>query len=270
MSMDWDTGWYNCFRDWATWPWTWSQLSYFIHGMADQSGLVQEWLALPMDEKDVYLPDGRPVLIVTPDLRFPQGTTVEEQRANSGQRFRIASASQQGDTWKVPTRGTWRWSWYKPPPTYGAINEKEQPEILLTEMRLLKAEALYRSGDLAGAAAIVNETRVPAGLSPTDAGGTNAECVPRLPDGSCGDLWEMLKWEKRMENAWTGIAGGNWYLDGRGWGDLWKDTPLQLPMPCQEAEVLQITPCNTFGGPGGEMSSPGSTYAFPFENGGGS
>jgi len=75
----------------------------------------------------------------------------------------------------------------------------------------------------------------------------------------------MLKWEKRMETVWTGINMVGWFWDGRGWGDLWKDTPLQHPVPCQEMEVLQMLPCASYGGPGGEMGSPGSTYAFPFE-----
>jgi hypothetical protein len=74
----------------------------------------------------------------------------------------------------------------------------------------------------------------------------------------------MLKWEKRMETVWTGIAGVNWYLDGRGWGDLWRDTPLHLPLPCGEAELL-LLPCKTVGGPAGPMGSPGSVYEFPFE-----
>ena len=266
MVMDWDGGWYNLFLDYATWPWSWSQLPYFSYGMADQSGDVLEWLALEMDEKHAIFADGRPVRIVTPDLRFPQGSTIAEQRANPGTLFRVATQGQEGDTWTRPDRGPWRWSWYKPPPMYMATDEREQPEIRLAEMRLLKAEALYRQGNRAGAAAIVNETRVAAGLSPTDAGGTNAECVPRLPGGSCGDLWEMLKWEKRMETVWTGVAGASWFFDGRGWGDLWKDTPLQFPIPCQEVEVLQILPCESFGGPGGLMGSPGSTYNYPHEH----
>jgi len=269
MTMDPDAGWYNVFLDYATWPWTWSQLPYFSYGMADQSGDVLEWLALEMDDKHAIFADGRPVRIVTPDRRFPQGSTIAEQRSNPGTLFRVATEEQEGDTWRRPDRGVWRWSWYKPPPMYLATDEREQPEIRLAEMRLLRAEALYHQGDRAGAAAIVNETRVAAGLSPTDANGTNAECVPRLPDGSCGDLWEMLKWEKRMETVWTGVAGANWFLDGRGWGDLWKGTPLQFPVPCQEVEVLQILPCESFGGPGGEMGSPGSTYDYPHEHDGG-
>ena len=114
-------------------------------------------------------------------------------------------------------------------------------------------------------AAIVNETRTLYGLSATDAGGTNESCVPKLPDGSCGDLWEMLKWEKRHETQWTGVAGGNWWFDGRGWGDLWIDTPLQLPIPCQELHLMHLLPCNGYGGPGGPMGSAGSSYNFPFE-----
>ena len=268
LHMDWNTNWENSFLHYATYP-NWSQLAYFMYGMADQGGDVSEWLSLPLTEKSYQFADGRPVLIVTPDLRFPQGTTVEEQRGNPGTYFRITPASQVGDTWQKPGRGTWRWSWYKPGYgrglDYGSLGVLDQPEITLAEMRLLKAEGLYRTGDRAGAANIINETRVPSGLNATDASGTNTSCVPKLPDGSCGDLWEMLKWEKRMETVWTGVAGAAWFFDGRGWGDLWKGTPLQFPISCPELHVLELLPCNTFGGPGGELSSPGSTYNFPFE-----
>jgi hypothetical protein len=271
LEMDWDAGWMNGFLRFST-DWRMGQLPYFIYGMADQSGDVAEWYALPLAEKRERLPDGRPVLIVTPDLRFPQGSTVEEQRANAGRYFRIILPIEEAgvnSSWWHPERGTWRWSWYKASYNrgldYWGFKTKDQPEITLAEMRLLKAEGLYRTGDLAEAAAIVNETRVAAGLNPTDLSGTNTSCVPRLPDGSCGNLWEMLKWEKRMEMVWTGIAGVGWFFDGRGWGDLWRDTPLQLPVPCLEMELLGVESCDSFGGPGGQMGSPGSTYDFPFE-----
>jgi hypothetical protein len=130
-------------------------------------------------------------------------------------------------------------------------------------MNLLKAEGLFRTNDKAGAAAIINETRTAHGLSATDAAGTNASCVPKLPNGSCGDLWEMLKWEKRLETVHTGITGAGWWFDSRGWGDLWADTPVQWPVPCKELQVLQLLPCNTYGGPGGEMVAAGSTYDWP-------
>jgi len=267
VNADWTAGWYYEVLNYSTWP-SWNQLAYFIYGMADQSGNVAEWLSLPLTEKSPFISDGSPVLIVTPDLRFPQGATVEEQRGNGGTHFRIASSSEAGDTWKKPDRGTWRWSWYKAGPRgldYTWVGRFNQPEIYIAEMRLLKAEGLYRKGDLAGAAAIINETRTVAGLSATDASGTNTSCVPRLPDGSCGDLWEMLKWEKRMETVWTGLAGANWFFDARGWGDLWKKTPLMFPVPCTELQLIQLLPCDSFGGPEGEWGAPTSTYSFPFE-----
>jgi hypothetical protein len=124
---------------------------------------------------------------------------------------------------------------------------------------------MYRSGDLAGAAALVNTYRTAAGLSETDASGTNTSCVPKLPNGSCGDLWEMIKWEKRMEITGTGIAGAGWWFDSRGWGDLWYESPIQFPIPCGELQVLQMLPCNTYGGPGGEGGAAKSSYSYPFE-----
>jgi len=267
LHMDWNQGWYNGMLDYGPYP-GWHALAYFMYGMADQSGNVAEWYTLPLLDKQAILPDGRPVLIETPDLRFPQGSTVEEQRANEGQYFRVF-AEDESSLFQAPHRGTWRWSWYRMGMKAGMDYDFQfnwhQPEITRAEMRLLKAEGLYRTGDLAGAAAIVNETRTLHGLSPTDASGANASCVPRLPNGECGDLWEMLKWEKRMETLWTGVAGVNWFFDGRGWGDLFRDTPLQLPLPCQEIEALQMGSCYTFGGAGGEMSAPVSTYRFPSE-----
>ncbi|MFH1763474.1 MAG: hypothetical protein ABIF09_04700 [Gemmatimonadota bacterium] len=279
MKMDPLTGWEGVVLRLTTW-YGWNMLPYFIYGMADQSGAVAEWYTLPPTEgqaaggpaKRHLLPDGRPVLIVTPDLRFPQGSTVEEQRANQGPYVRIVTASEAGgawNTWWRPDRGVWRWSWYKAGYQMGRdyyeLGADVQAEMPLAEARLLKAEGLYRTGGLGGAAAIVNETRTAAGLNATDASGTNTSCVPRLPDGSCGDLWEMLKWEKRMETAFRGIASAGWFFDARGWGDLWKDTPLQLPIPCPELETLGLTPCYSFGGPGGKMAAPVSTYDLPFE-----
>jgi hypothetical protein len=259
-------GWSQDVIGYVTYP-GWSQASYWMWGMADQSGDYQDWLALGLDEKGYNFADGSPVLIVTPDLRWPQGTTVEEQRATTGLYAEIVTEEDAGDTWKKPERGVWRWSWYKHVRgrNYWFDGVMDQPEIRIAEMRLLKAEGLFRNNDLAGAAAIVNETREAAGLNATNAAGLNTSCVPKLPDESCGGLWEMLKWEKRNENIGTGIMGAGMWFDSRGWGDLWFETPLQLPIPCGELQVLQLLPCNTYGGPGGEMAAPISNYAFPQE-----
>jgi hypothetical protein len=163
----------------------------------------------------------------------------------------VNGVAETGNTWARPDRGTWRWSWYKH--TRGSeywsqVRVLDQPEIRVEEMSLLKAEALFHRNDREGAAAIINQTRVAAGLDPTDADGTNTSCVPKLPDGTCGGLFEMLKWEKRLENTFKGPLGNLWYFDGRGWGDLWRGTFLHLPIPCGEAQVLGLLPCQHFWG----------------------
>lgn len=261
-----DTNWHWNVGDYGT-DFGWSEMAYFVYGMADQSGDFQKWNALSLTDKSYEFGANDPVLIVTPDQRFPQGATVDEQRASESpsRYFRIQRPGvETGYTWARPDRGTWRWSWYKHNryEDYANILDYNVVEIPTVEMRLTKAEALYHQGDKAGAAAIINETRSAAGLNATDANGTNTSCVPKLPNGDCGDLFEMLKWEKRMEGAFKGPFGAPWYFDSRGWGDLWKDTFLNLPIPCGEAQVLQLLPCETFGGPGGEMGAPMSNYQW--------
>ncbi len=262
LHMDDDDGWANGVLGHGTFS-GWSQMAYFIYGMADQSGNFQAWNALSLRDKNHTL-DGNPVLIVTPDLRFPRGSTLEEQRADPGLYFRVNRVAETGNTWARPDRGSWRWSWYKHTrgSEYWTQFVRHQPEMRMEEMNLLKAEALYRRNDREGAATIINQTRVEAGLEPTDADGTNTSCVPKLPDGTCGGLFEMMKWEKRMENTFKGPLGNLWYFDGRGWGDLWRGTFLHLPIPCGEAQVLGLLPCRTFGGVDGPMGAPLSVYRW--------
>ncbi|MGH7482159.1 MAG: hypothetical protein ACRELV_08380 [Longimicrobiales bacterium] len=246
----------------------WQQSGIFILGMADQSGNYQKWLDTPVLQREAVI-DGENILIHTPDLRFAQGATVDEQDANPGAYYSIPYYSVVNN-WQKPERGTWRWSWYRLSKfddfTFAtASGGGLHPLISIEEMDLLAAEAHFRLGDPGAAAALINKTRTKFGLNPTDAAGTNTSCVPRLPSGQCGDLFEMLKWEKRMETQFTGPLNVSWYFDGRGWGDLYAGTPLQLPIPCQELQVLQMTPCYTFGGLAGEFASPGSGYSFPDE-----
>lgn len=262
---EWDVAWFNGMLYYGGRP-DWGNLGNYLHGMADTSGNYQKWLALTDANKSHTFPDGSPVLFITPDKRYPQGTTVAEQRANPGTHYRVVKATGE-NTWARPDRGTWRWSYYKHARAerYKVYQEWDVLEITHGEMRLLKAEALFRTNNRAGAAAIINETRVAAGLNATDASGTNTSKVPTLPNGQPGDLWEMLKWEKRHATVFTGIAMAGWFFDGRGWGDLYKGTPLHFGIPCREIQVLQMGACKNYGGPGGEFGSPGSTYKYPHE-----
>lgn len=266
----------------VSYPWTsdpidywsyggWQQLSYMVLGMADQSGMYQKWLAKPISER-THTIDGEKFLIVTPDTRFPRGTTLEEQsaEANRGTLYVIPDPDidevDVSENWGQPGRGTWRWGWYFMTEPLSHQGDTQWPEVSVAELDMLRAEALYQQGGHeAEVAALINKTRAAAGLNPTDAAGSNSSCVPKLPDGTCGDLWEMLKWEKRIEAQFKGPYAAPWYFDGRGWGELYRGSPLQIPMPCNERQILNTT-CYTFGGLGGNASTAGtSIYNWPHE-----
>jgi hypothetical protein len=232
----------------------WAQLNYMIHGMADQSGRYQTWLNTPVANRT-------PFVIITPDTRFPQGADGSAQQATPGKYILYGGtrAHVRSD------RGTWRWSLYRDFRLDNVAGLSGNSIIMHgRDLRLLKAEGLFRTGDLAGVVAIVNETRTANGLNATTTTGLNTSCVPKLPTGACGGLFEMLKWEKRMENYHYNY--GSWFFDSRGWGDLYKGTFLHFPVPARELQVLGI-PLYTFGGPGGyaQFTSPGSSYAYPNE-----
>jgi hypothetical protein len=128
--------------------------------------------------------------------------------------------------------------------------------VNLAEMDLLEAEALIRLGRDAEALPLINGTREGnGGLPPVTASGApelDGRCTPRTLDGECGDLFEALKHEKRMEVYLTGM--GVAYYDDRGWGDLLTGTAIHFPIPAQELMVLQQE-IYTFGG-GGPGSAP--------------
>jgi hypothetical protein len=242
------------FIGFATQAGAWAQSFNFVNGMADQSGGYQAWLNTAVLART-------PFLIVTPDLRFPQGATATAQAQNPGKY--ILYGGTRGHL--RSDRGSWRWSLYRDHRLDDTPGD-QGPSIMMSgrDLRLLKAEGLFRAGQLQAAADIVNETRVPSGLNATNAAGLNTSCVPRLPNGSCGNLLEMLKWEKRMENYHYNY--GAWYFDSRGWGDLYRGTFLHFAVPARELQVLGL-PLYTFGGPGGyaDGTSPGSSYAYPNE-----
>ncbi len=232
----------------------WHMMPMWMVGMGDQSGGLQAWIATPTVDK-------MPFAMITPDLRFPQGATEAEQLLNEGTQFRVSSGWYRD--FAKPERGTWRWSIYD---SYefmdNALNwEGADVMVSVREMKALVAEAAYRSLNMAAVASFVNETRVPAGLNATDAAGLNTSCVPKLPNGSCGDLWEMFKWEKRLETHMKGPLRNGWYFDGRGWGDLMQGTFLQLPTPYREMMLLEQPPYN-MGGVGGNSSAPVGTYGW--------
>lgn len=244
---------------------TWNQLNYFISGMADQSGRYQQWLAAPVNSRNPIL-NGNNIFIVTPDTRFAQGADLETQDENPGT---LWGRHTPGENWARPERGTWRWSYYRTvlgdSVAYIMGGAKHLwLELDADEARLLRAEGLFRTGNLAAAATEINISRTAAGLNATNAAGLNTSCVPKLWNGSCGGLFEMLKWEKRMASFAVGPMGSGWFTDSRAWQDLYEGTFLHFPVPARELQVLGM-PVYTFGGVGGQGAAPESNYHFPGE-----
>lgn len=154
-------------------------------------------------------------------------------------------------------RGTYNWSyyyWHR----FGTGNSWEigpQVAMTVTEMNLLKAEGLIRLDRADEAVPLINLSRVAnGGLPPVTIDGPPDEpgCVPRKLDGSCGSLWDALRYEKRIEGA--GVDATTAYFDARGWQTLVEGSFVQLPIPGSELGTLQL-PNYTFGG-GQEGSAP--------------
>ncbi len=235
----------------------WQMQNNWVAGMADTSGAYQAWIATPLLNKLAFI-------LHTPDRRWPRGADEATQLANPGQYYSMNTGGTR--IWNRPDRGTWRWSYYEQTyePYYTPWNvdyAATTPLIKVEELNALKAEAAYRAGTMQPVADFVNATRTTHGLLATDAAGTNTNCVPRLPNGTCGNLWEMFKWEKRLETQFAGPLRIGWYFDGRGWGDLMGGTILQFPVPYREIQLLSQSPYN-YGGVGGAYGAPVGTYGY--------
>jgi hypothetical protein len=118
--------------------------------------------------------------------------------------------------------------------------------LLPAEMDLLLAEAEIRLGNPSAAVPLINKTRVGNGeLPPVTVNGPPAGpgCVPKRYDGTCGNLMDALMYEKRIETYGTAIS----FFDLRGWGCLLAGTPIQLPPPGRQLDLLG-KPNYTFGG----------------------
>lgn len=246
---------------------TWSQITPFIFGFADVSGGYDTWLSTNLIQRSEFL-------IVTPDLRFPQGSTRAAQQAASPEPANHnafpylknrSGGDSPGDPWGTSYYGHHRFKYIRNNSNIGSY-----PEFLKAEVDLLAAEAYLRTGDIPKVLAKINPWRQRAGLpaltgtSATDIVPGGANCVPRVPSPptftrtSCGTIFEAMKWEKRMELAYN--HAGSWFYDARGWGDLVKDTPLMYPVPVQELDA-RLKGYYNIGG-GGLGSAALGTYRF--------
>jgi hypothetical protein len=246
----------------------WGQMSMMYWGMADVSGAYANFIATPLASRNGQF------LVITPDQRWPQGATRAAQRTASVEPASAASrpyisnrsvADIAGDGWGISFYDFYRWKYIRNNQNIG-----KYPEFMKAENDLLGAEALIRTGNIAGAAAKIDITRVGRGGLPALSGVVTTatqqvpgagQCVPQVPSGStvsCGTILEAMKYEKRIETALSSF--GRWWIDNRGWGDLIEATVYEYPVPYQEMQARQ-RPFYNLGGGFGSSAGKG-TYGF--------
>lgn len=139
--------------------------------------------------------------------------------------------------WLQATRGYYHWSNYRSKRYDGvyALGEGPLPEMLKAENDLYKAEARAYTGDLAGAAAIINAgTHTTRGGLPPVAADLNA-------------IKAAIHAERHIELYVSGM--GLQFYEMRKRNLLQKGTPLHLPLPAKTLETLaESLPFYTFGG----------------------
>lgn len=266
----------------------WHQMPPFIIGMGDVSGNYLQWLSTPVGDRGK---GNVGFLMVTPDLRFPQGATRTAQQTD----FTVQSCEVtggQGDHackryfvnrpngadgfggvgWGWSNYDFARYHWWVIKGDGGSGRNGTLVFFPKAVVDMLQAEGLIRKGQFAAAAALINVTRVKNGLPAITAtdnttpvpGG--ADCVPKVPQGNgpgatltCGNMFEAMKWEKRMEEAFTQF--GAWYFDGRGWGDLPEGTALFWAVPYQDLQSRGYSTDKIYGAGLGTGNAPGSAAA---------
>lgn len=218
--------------------------SYYLLGPADSTNGYLNWTSTPLGSRAAFQ-------IRTKDRRIQGSGGPATQGLYVG--YNLNNIFD-------PTRGPWRFSHYAyfRNGTGTTWQSGTQLAMAVSEMDLLKAEALIRLNRAAEAVPLINKTRVANGqLPPVTIAGPPDEpgCVPRKLSGACGSLWDALRYEKSIEGL--GVTGVIAFFDARGWQALLENTPVHLPVPGRELAVLR-RPLYTFGG-GGDGSAPAPT-----------
>ena len=216
--------------------------SYFLIGPADSTNGYVNWISAPLESRVAFQ-------MRTKDRRIQGATGPTSPGKYMGYNLNNIFAV---------SRGTWRYSHYYFHRFGTGDTWQSGPltALTVTEMDLLKAEALIRLNRAAEAIPLINKSRVANGqLPPVTLDGPPNEpgCVPRKMNGQCGSLWDALRYEKGIEML--GVSGVVSFFDARGWQALPENTMLHLPVPGRELGTLRL-PIYTFGGPGGQSSAP--------------
>ena len=274
----------------------WHQQTPFFIGQADVSGSYAAWIAKSRDDRgadgpffmvtpDERFPQGATraaqqadfaVNCVSDESRPPQRTLCKRYTRNRP----TGNDNSSGASWGWSNYDNQRFhSWDQNGRSIvnlaGGTGENGYlPKVTKTEMDLLEAEGQYRKGNYARVVELVNRSRVENGLLPALVSldpnaavpGGAVDCVPKKPLNAvdagggtvvCGDLWEALKYEKRIETQFTHFAA--WFLDNRGWGDLPENTGLHWAPPYEDLQARgqTATVYSTGGGLSGSAARSG-------------
>jgi hypothetical protein len=276
----------------------WHQMTPFVIGMGDVSGRYATWIAQKLEDRGA---GNQSFFMVTPDLRFPQGADRITQQADFAVTSCDAASTPCKRYFVNRPAGSdqfaglgWGWSNYDFVRFHswrvrgdGTGQNGRIPFFTRAELDLLEAEGRIYKGQYDLAATLINKTRtrgmegnpavargggLPAVAGTADGGLAGTDCVPKMPVNAtsagggtvvCGDLMEAMKWEKRLETAYTHFAA--WFLDSRGWGDLAETTPLHWAVPYQDLQArgraggaIYSTGVGTTGG----AAAPKGTYGW--------
>jgi hypothetical protein len=278
----------------------WHQMTPFVIGMADVSGTYAAWTAQPLDQRgtggaffmvtpDLRFPQGADRAAQQADFAVTECSAAATPCERYFRNRPSGSDQFAGLGWGWSNYDFVRFHSWATRGDNGTGNNGRIVFLTKAELDLLEAEGHFRKANFASAAALINKTRT-AGMSGTPlvarGGGLpaitaldatspvpgGADCVPKMPVNAsragggtvtCGNMWEALKYEKRIETLQTHFAA--WFLDMRGWGDLAEGTPIHWPVPYQDLQARGRTGTaiySTGTGTAPNSAAPTGTYGW--------
>lgn len=282
---------------------TWGQVNPFFYGMADTSGAYEAQLYGTVAARGLFLIQSPDLRFPSGGTRSAQQNFAKASGrkglsyADLPYIVNRTTSDGTGDSWGVSEYDNYRLQYIPLNSNVGVY-----PDLMQVTLRLLAAEGHFRLPALAGGVAKglseIDVSRTRAGL-PALTGAINASavptappglaakvaasggsvpggnaCVPQVPYGdlaatnasnttACGDAWEALKYEYRMETEYTGYA--MWFFYNRGFNDLIDGTAYEWPVPSEEMDARYGASVIKFYNLGGDASgkfssNTGNTY----------
>ena len=216
---------------------SWGRSDYKMLGPADKSTGYANWLGTSVNNRAAFTME-------TDDARITGPLDADDKQTQG------LYALNEYRTRLIASRGTYHQTYYLFNRTrdYAVDQGLVGPmkDINQSELDLLQAEAALRSGDAAGAATLINKTRVSNGALTAAAAGDGIGSVSEAANAlDGGSLWAKYKYEAILENCY--MHPYTTYTLRRGWGDLVKGTLTMFPIPGDILEYMLLD-YYTFGG----------------------